>query len=180
MEKKIQNSKFITSWLSQRNIILEPSFIDNLYGLSMSYKKNMALILSQIYLSLGCSKQNLFYWNSHSYSTQSRKSILKVVENATDFFNLSEQESEKLTNSAGLSLFKLLAIAISLGLSITEINCLLHQYGYCLSKSLANDMVIDWFIRNSGKYPNESAALLKEINETLDYMGFPLLMTRLK
>lgn len=164
----------------------------------------------------------MFYWNSHSYSTQSRKSVLKVVENAADFFELSAHELEELTNSAGLSFFKhedglsdlrfeydgnlktlyenalisermfryyktkeptkqaLLAIAISLGLSIIEINCLLHQYGYCLSKSLANDMVIDWFIRNSSRYPNESATLLKEINETLDYMNFPLLMTRLK
>lgn len=40
----MQNNKFITSWLSQRNIILERGFIDNLYHLSMSYKKNMELI----------------------------------------------------------------------------------------------------------------------------------------
>lgn len=71
----------------------------------------------------------------------------------------------------------LLAIAVSLGMSFHETDALLHKYGYCLSKSLASDMVIRWYLtwEPEGK---SSMDLLDTINGTLYDMGLPLLMTR--
>ena len=176
--------------------------------------------ISDIYSSLNCSKQNLSYWEKHFFSSQSRKSILKVVNNAAVFFDLSHSQAENLANKAGLSLsnkenglcellshyngkFKtlyddalisermfnycrqheptkqaLLSISIILKLSLNETNKLLHKYGYCLSRSLPNDMVIIYFLETE-KNTNNRVALLEEINNVLYSMDFPLLMTRM-
>lgn len=53
---------------------------------------------------LGCSKQNISYWSANSCSTQFKKSIHSVIENAAVLFGLSSEESEMLANSAGLTL----------------------------------------------------------------------------
>lgn len=53
---------------------------------------------------LGCSKQNISYWGMHSYSTQSKKSIYRIINNSISLFELSDKEAELLANSAGLSL----------------------------------------------------------------------------
>ncbi len=58
----------------------------------------------EVYELIGCTKQNVSYWSLHSYSTQARKSIFKVIENAKKLFALQEHEAEALANSAGLSL----------------------------------------------------------------------------
>lgn len=60
--------------------------------------------MAEVYQLIGCSKQNISYWSHHSYSTQSRKSVIKVIENAREIFALQEHEAEALANSAGLSL----------------------------------------------------------------------------
>lgn len=175
--------------------------------------------MDSIYGALGCSKQNLSYWESHSFSTQYRKSIYKVVYNAGCLFQMSYEEMEALANRAGLSLSKhedglsavrkkytgliktlyenaqisermfrhyktkeptkqaLLAIAVSLGMSFHETDALLHKYGYCLSKSLAADMVIRWYLMLEPDC-RSGMDLLDAINGTLYDMGFPLLMTR--
>ena len=168
---------------------------------------------------LGCSKQNVSYWGSHSYSTQAKRSILDVVHNAARLFGLSSEQAEALANSAGLSLntgtgslterlgysgkpkeictaagvsermlrsYKksvptkqvLLAIVIALDLPVTDIDRILRSYGYCLSESLAADAVVRWYVNNSRQ--ESGARLLNEINDTLESMGLPLLMTRIK
>lgn len=71
----------------------------------------------------------------------------------------------------------LLALAISLGLSLSEIDSLLHKYGYCLSRSLSNDAVVLWFLTNDN-YKN-GLLLLHSLNEVLDDLGLPILMTKL-
>lgn len=68
----------------------------------------------------------------------------------------------------------LLAIAISLGLDLPQINNLLNAYGYCLSKSLPNDVVVLWHLENSRQHP----FFLFSINEELANMELPLLMTK--
>lgn len=73
----------------------------------------------------------------------------------------------------------LLSIAITLKLSLNETDRLLHKYGYCLSHSLPNDMVIMYFLETE-KHSNNRSALLEEINNVLYNMDFPLLMTRMK
>lgn len=174
---------------------------------------------AQIYRSLGCSKQNLSYWENHSFSTQYRKSVYRVIHNAGSLFKLPAEEMECLANKAGLSLcahenglshvrakhggllknlyenanisermfryYKtaeptkqaLMAIAVSLNMTLEETDELLHKYGYCLSKSLTADMVVCWHLSTHASAAKGSH-LLDSINETLYDMELPLLMTR--
>lgn len=166
---------------------------------------------------LGCSKQNVSYWELHSDSTQSKSSIYKVIRSAAELFMLSRSDTEMLANSIGLSMnyvggnlfdhlkfsgkhtelcanamisermlryYKnttptkqaLTAIAVALNYSIPDIEDLLGKYGYCLSESVAADAVVRWYIA----YGTIGANSLYEINETLEKMGLPLLMTRTK
>jgi hypothetical protein len=72
-----------------------------------------------------------------------------------------------------------LALTIPLGLTTGEIQDLLNQAGYALSKSLPNDAVVLYFLENArqnGKKP----PLLAEINEVLEGLELPLLMTRMQ
>lgn len=71
----------------------------------------------------------------------------------------------------------LLAIAISLGMSLDETDALLHKYGYCLSRSLTADMVVRWHLTANPSALN-ATTILDTINQTLYDMGLPLLMTR--
>ena len=72
----------------------------------------------------------------------------------------------------------LLAIAISLNFSIDNICILLRKYGYCLSKSLPNDAVVLWFLKNYYTQKN-GVMTLNSINEVLEKLELPLLMTKL-
>lgn len=73
----------------------------------------------------------------------------------------------------------LLAIVIALSFPGSDIDRILRSYGYCLSESLAEDVVVKWYVNNSLQR-NNGAGLLNEINDVLETMGLPLLMTRLK
>lgn len=73
----------------------------------------------------------------------------------------------------------LLAIVIALNFSIPKIDMILRSYGYCLSESLAGDVVVKWYV-NGLRQSKSGAAVLDEINDVLEKMGLPLLMTRLK
>lgn len=71
-----------------------------------------------------------------------------------------------------------MAILISLALSLDEQQAILKKYGYCLSESVAADMVVRWFVDT---YHNtDGVKLLFSINNALEEMGLPLLMTRIK
>lgn len=72
----------------------------------------------------------------------------------------------------------LLAIVIALNFSASEIDRILRSYGYSLSESLAGDVVIKWYVKNS-RQGKSGAAVLDEINDVLEKMGLPLLMTRI-
>lgn len=69
----------------------------------------------------------------------------------------------------------LLAISITLNPSPPFINSLLKNCGYYLSKSLANDCIVLWHLKNR---IDSRDHLLDSINGTLDKLGLPLLMTR--
>ncbi len=69
------------------------------------------------------------------------------------------------------------AIAVSLNFSVSEMDSILHKYGYCLSKSMAVDRVVEWYL-TSKMERSSGPELLDEINETLYEMELPLLMTR--
>ncbi|MCM1225948.1 MAG: helix-turn-helix domain-containing protein [Clostridium sp.] len=72
----------------------------------------------------------------------------------------------------------LLAIAISLDLPIDEIIILLRKYGYCISESLPNDAVALWYLKNYYTQIN-GVTTLDSINEVLEKLELPLLMTKL-
>lgn len=44
------------------------------------------------------------YWAHHAYSTQSKKSVYEVIRKSAELFELDDESSEVLANSAGLSL----------------------------------------------------------------------------
>lgn len=68
-----------------------------------------------------------------------------------------------------------MAIALSLDMNLEETRVLLKKYGYCLSRSIAADMVVKWFLT----YPNGGdGKMLHRVNEVLVDMELPLLMTR--
>ncbi len=73
----------------------------------------------------------------------------------------------------------LLAILTALNYSSADMDKPLRSYGYCLSESLAADAVVRWYADNSHSRYN-GAAILNEINDVLEEMGLPLLMTRIK
>lgn len=72
----------------------------------------------------------------------------------------------------------LLAIAVSLAMPVDEMDILLRKYGYCLSASIAGDAVIRWHTQTARRRGQGGEALLFEINEVLERMALPLLMTR--
>lgn len=100
----MRNYKYISEWLSQREIRLAAGFAETLRSYAAKYKKFNKINLSEIYSMLGCSKQNISYWELHCDSTQAAGSIRRVVRSAEEMFELSEPEAEQLANTAGLSL----------------------------------------------------------------------------
>lgn len=68
----------------------------------------------------------------------------------------------------------LLAISISLGLGVRDIQGLLMGHGFCLSKSLPNDLVVFWGLKEF----NRDSLCLYKINEILSDLELPLLMTK--
>lgn len=101
----MRNYKFIKEWLEQRNIRLAAGFAETLRGYANTYKKLHNINLSEVYSILGCSKQNISYWEQHCDSTQSGRSILRIVRSAKEIFGLTDTEAERLANTAGLSLY---------------------------------------------------------------------------
>lgn len=100
----MRNYKFINEWLENRNIYLTAGFAETLRGYAKEYKRLHNVNLGEIYTMLGCSKQNVSYWEIHCDSTQSGDSIRRVIHRARELFGLTDDETEKLANSAGLSL----------------------------------------------------------------------------
>lgn len=100
----MRNYKFINEWLEHRNIRLAAGFSETLRLYAKEYKRTHNINLNEVYSKLGCSKQNISYWEIHCDSTQAAGSIRRVVCSAAELFGLSESETEHLANSAGLSL----------------------------------------------------------------------------
>ncbi len=141
----MRNYKFINEWLEQRNIRLEAGFAETLRGYAREYKKIHNINLSEIYNILGCSKQSVSYWEIHCDSTQSGSSILRVVRRAGELFGLTDDETEKLANSAGLSLY------FEGGDLIKTL-----KYGGKVSELSANSLISERMLRNYKKNSYEA------------------------
>lgn len=100
----MRNYKLINEWLGQRDVRLAAGFAETLRHYAKEYKNINNITLNEVYSRLGCSKQNVSYWETHCDSTQSGRTILRVVRVAKELFILTDDEAEKLANSAGLSL----------------------------------------------------------------------------
>lgn len=100
----MKNYKFINDWLAERGLSLADSFAAALRGKAKEFAVKNGMKLCEVYSLLGCSRQNVSYWELHSDSTQSRHSIRNVIEHAARLFELNADEAETLANSAGLSL----------------------------------------------------------------------------
>lgn len=100
----MKNYKFISEWLTERGLRLANSFAATLRGKAKEFAVKNGMRLCEVYSLLGCSRQNVSYWELHSDSTQSRRSIRNVIERAARLFELNADEAEALANSAGLSL----------------------------------------------------------------------------
>lgn len=100
----MRNYKFTNDWLAAHGITLSDGFAAILRGYSKEFGRKNSMNLCDVYLMLGCSKQNVSYWEFHSDSTQSRHSIFNVIQQAEKLFGLNNGEAEALANSAGLSL----------------------------------------------------------------------------
>lgn len=72
----------------------------------------------------------------------------------------------------------LLALVVVLSMREEAVDRLLRKYGYCLSASIAGDVVVRWHIRQGIREKRNGKTVLFEINATLERMGLPLLMTR--
>ena len=70
----------------------------------------------------------------------------------------------------------ILALAAALGKSSSETDTLLRKYGYCLSESIVGDAVVKWYMEKYEGGRNKQLILM--INETLDEMNLPLIMTK--
>lgn len=70
-----------------------------------------------------------------------------------------------------------MAIALSLDMSLDELQTVLKKYGYYLSESVVADMVVKWFFTYRN---NEGRKILHMVNEVFEEMELPLLMTRTK
>lgn len=103
-EGKMKNYKYINLWLAERGILLADGFAEVLRGHADKFRKANGISFYEVYSLLGCSKQNISYWELHNDSTQSRRSVLNVIWRAAKLFELSPEQEEALANSAGLSL----------------------------------------------------------------------------
>ena len=92
---------------------------------------------------------------------------------------ISERMMEYIQNGMTPTKESTLALGILFGLDEKGLRKLLGCAGYALSKSLPNDMVVEWMFNNRSKSCNDIHLLLS-INELLDEFGYPLLMTRNK
>ncbi len=92
--------------------------------------------------------------------------------------SISERMSQYYLKDKKPTKQALLAIVISLGIPIYEIRILMCKYGYCLSKSLPNDAITLWFLKKYYTQKN-GIMILDSINEVLEKLELPLLMTKL-
>lgn len=143
----MRNYKLINKWLEQREIRLAAGFAETLRQYAKEYKNTNNMTLSRVYSQLGCTKQNVSYWETRCDSTQARRSILRVVHGAKKLFGLTDDEAEKLANSAGLSLDYE-------GGSLMEI----LNYSGKVCELSANALISERMLRHYKKNSNEASA----------------------
>jgi hypothetical protein len=121
-------------------------------------KKNDIKLLNDVYLKLGCTKQDISYWQKNPCSTQGvcRKSKIAVILKAADLFGLSNNEKEAFANKTGLSFHQQ-----SNGLAEIIKN---YKGKYCdlLEMAAVSERMFQYYI--TGKEPTKQALLALAIS----------------
>lgn len=94
-----------------------------------------------------------------------------------DDSNVTERMLQYIKSGMRPSKEAILAITISLGLNIDEIQILLKASGYVLSRSLPNDIVILYLLEHNN-CNDEGDSLVWHINDILEELDLPLLGTK--
>jgi len=92
---------------------------------------------------------------------------------------ISERMIHHMRKGQHLRKETILALLITLEQDLENIQLILKKAGYSLSHSLPNDAIIMWLMKHEVCFLNGVNRLLK-INDVLDELELPLLMTRLK
>ena len=92
---------------------------------------------------------------------------------------ISERMIHHMRKGQHLRKEAIIALLVVLEQELEDIQVLLKKAGYILSNSLPNDVVIMWLLKHEVCFLNGANSLLK-INDVLEEMEFPLLMTRPK
>lgn len=70
---KLINGNLAETWLADRGIVLEESFIFSLRQYSIKYQKlHKIRLLDDVYQMIGTCKSHISYWEKHPYSTQTK------------------------------------------------------------------------------------------------------------
>jgi len=93
--------------------------------------------------------------------------------------SVSDRMLRHIKNGKHLKKEPILALLIAMGQDLNSIQRLLKEAGFVLSKSLPNDVVIMWLLENM-PLEDKGTSCIYFINETLEALELPLLMTREK
>ncbi len=135
--------------------IAEEECLANKAGLSMQWDPQFPVLFSEI--------------------LQQASSYKPIYEHA----QISERMFHHFKSDITPTKQSLLAIAITLGISLDEINRILPKAGYFLSDSLANDVIIKKLLTMPSLTQNPNMTVFY-INYILHELELPLLMTRNK
>jgi len=92
---------------------------------------------------------------------------------------VSERMLRYIRTGANITKGSVLAVLITIGKDLDSIQECLKKAGLILSKSLHSDTVVMWMVENE-PHSYKGTSLVYRINETLDRLELPLLMTRFK
>ena len=101
----------------------------------------------------------------------------KRVVDLCNLASVSERMFRHIKNGRHLKKEPILALLIAMNCPLNSIQDCLKRAGFILSKSMPADVVVLWVLENERCLSNKIGPIY-QINETLDSLGLPLLMTR--
>jgi len=117
--------------------------------------------------------KNEFAEHLNNLVTLSGRKLIDLCHDAS----ISESMLRHMRKGKHLEKEAIIALLIVLEQDLEQIQMILKKAGYILSFSLPSDVVIMWLLEDKVCFSDGVAALLK-INNVLDELGLPLLMTR--
>lgn len=92
-------------WIKHRNIEIKESFVTSLTRYVKEYKKNRISNCKDIYALLEISQKNIHKWKNINFSAHTKNNFkYKLVDKASNLFELNNIEKESLANKAGITM----------------------------------------------------------------------------